>query len=280
MSVLARIEQAEVSPLTTFSPEDQSFLYDHYVQYGAIREHLMAALNSFELRLERVLYPSTVEYWKDEYRCKTNPKRTGYYDMMYDVAEDITKIKNKLIQLNKHYVSQVTEYLNTTYNLALKFDDYKDQKIEQNQLAEAVQIQTNGLSLNEVGIERLKTNFSKRIKRPIRIKNRIVQLDSFTYVQPGFIEGYKLDYTEREKMIELFQAITFFESSSISDVLEGLRILPGYDHHYDVQFEEYKLTGYRTIQGIKFFKNRRLDLRFASYEQARAFADTFRLLIQ
>ena len=277
MSILERIEQTQIAPEGIFSFNDQQVLEDHHRNYLTIRGHLMAALNNFELRLEKVLFKSEVVLRRNKYEFLVNPQRTGYFAMMYDVAEDVAKVKNKLIQLNTYYTEQVAHYLNATYNLSLEFKDYGIEKIGPSTLSEAVQAQLPGLSLTETGTGRLIANFASRVRRPVKIKNRVVQLEAFAYVKEGFVRGYQLDYSERDKMMDLLKALTYFERETIDEVLSGLRKVPGYDYQYEVAFEEYEFSNYRTIQGIRFYKNQRLDLRFTSFEQARAFANTFRL---
>lgn len=278
MNILERIERAEVPVSSILTPQDQQFIHLQLQEYERIRQHLLRALNDFEERLAKVVYPSQVTERNGEYGVKIHPERTGYYQYMYEVAGDIAQVKNKLCGLNTYLTNEVTKHINRTYYLAIEFPSFGIEKISEGNMLEVIQGFSEGSTLQGLGIERLKSNFSEKVYRPIRIKNRVLQIDGFTYIREVWDGGYRLDHSETEKFNILYQAVSYFEQQTISYQLPCLSQLPGNDYnHIDIELKEYSIQGSQTVDGIRFFKNRRLDIRFKTFELAQSFADTFRL---
>ena len=131
LTALERIEQATLPAYASLSTHDQLIVEEHQKYYDQVRNHLMRALDSFEQRLEKVTFPSrvvediqrdrrSIREGKAFYEVKAHPERTGYYALLYDVAEDIAKVNNKLLYLNERFTAQIAQHLNEQYNLSLE----------------------------------------------------------------------------------------------------------------------------------------------------------------
>jgi hypothetical protein len=283
MNAIDRIEAADVEALPLLNEADTFQCEEYQYDYDRVRNHLFAALDAFEKRQERNPMPSKIEYDErdKEYIVKAHQDRKDFYNFCYDPAEDIAKARNKILALNQYFIKQVEKYFNAKYNLTVSFDkEVKDDKLSYKSFVEQVFAQCDGFSLEERGIANLKEEFRNHSPREINLKNDKVQFNSF--VNYDSWSENSIDYRCRDKMLSLASAFTYFETGVYDKPANMFaNNIPGADYKSD-KIEigtDYEFPLQDKVVSIRFFKNRRLDIKFIDRDTAREFCECFNLQI-
>lgn len=285
MNAIDRIEAADVEALPLLNEADTFQCEEYQYDYDRVRNHLFAALDAFEKRQERNPMPSKIEYDErdKEYIVKAHQDRKDFYNFCYDPAEDIAKARNKILALNQYFIKQVEKYFNAKYNLTVSFDkEVKDDKLSYKSFVEQVFAQCDGLSLEERGVNNLKKEFADYAPREVNLKNDKVQLNSFVWIEERYTGGVRVSYSDRGKMLSLASAFTYFETGVYDKPANMFaNNIPGADISRDnVEIgTDYEFPLQDKVVSIRFFKNRRLDIKFIDRDTAREFCECFNLQI-
>lgn len=280
MSLLSLFEEVDVKPEALIAPEDTAFCENAYTQYLKLISQLTAyrqGLESLEQALPK-MNPATLNV----------DRKWAFIEENYDDREDWTsELAFSPVYAYKYIMKTETEalekfnqviisYFNNKYNL--DFSNDRNEKLSSDWSALIDRIITHaGGSLADAGINNLKQAFKHQFCNRRDDRNPVIKGDTITFPYVWLADSY-FDYMQvsDDKMNALLKALTYFEiqGTEIADFI--IRSFPTHNRdkvEYGVFREAHQLCS--KFKGFKYFKNRRMDLKFVSAGAANEFNEMF-----
>jgi hypothetical protein len=163
------------------------------------------------------------------------------------------------------------------------YDIVKKLKVDLNKILSQIQDKLGGLSLNEKAEQEIKENFYKEFAKPYGrnwrsdkidpvvevTKNRVI-FERGIGLEATYNGGMRIPYNYEKDLNYLFQALSHFETkqSMILPTFQRVKTWKDYDIEFltsDIEFDTEK------VKSVRFYKNRKMVLKFMSDEIAREF---------
>ena len=293
MSLLSKLSKVKIEPLKSLlNPSDLEFC-------SQTEKNFLSAYSFYETKLEflginkpdlegneflsfSVMYES-VESNIAEMAREFVEKIVRYFRETYKITLNEEEIKSKLFS-DRCFNNRGEYYQRGTFGD--EEGEVKDSiektikqfKIPIDKILELITDKLDGMTLDEKAEQELKDKFyDSFVKRYHKdklevIKNRIEFQN--TYIDFETWSGWDFSWKSKEKLLILFKALSFFENGSTSDILSEYNALMNRGKvNEEVMFSEWQ-TGTEKVYGIRFYKNRKMVIKFVSDEIAQDFFKT------
>ena len=288
MNLLDKFNAVEVKADSRISAEDRRFCETHQEAYDKARDALkdiarkVAAYREEELGiLSSVKDSGYTDYFNMEpSKCTDMLDNShghfictivNHFISKYNVELDAEAVKGLLVPKQPSYNRWNTEsqeaherYMEKLRSLALRYEDVLDQ----------IFIQLGGCSFQDKALHEMKDRCHVAAWSTYNGKKKYEQKKAVLSFS-GYFCHWDTWYCEphielSDGMKHIIQALSYFESGAIKDVIHELADLVGF--RFCVPEFEVDRT---KIKSVKCFKNGRVDIRFQSEAYAREFAETF-----
>ncbi len=282
--LLDKFSKVEINNVEKITPKDKEICEQLQEQYDELNAHQTKFLKIFD-KMQKEEQGSAFNL-KDNGNgnvyIENDYKQPWHKQIMFTPLYAIKSIKEKMITGRKGFIYQIKQHFETTYNLEIDLYRLEEEQgdIHYTDIVEFIIGQLDGISLTDSGIERMKSEFRNKIHRQSRVKvkgKRVLLTDYIWY--DYYRDEPRLSYSSSSgAMSKLNLALSYFEQG----VTHPLNIIQGYLPHEQGDQEvdtttEYELFHTEKIKGVRFYKNRRVDLRFKDAETAKAFYDCMEL---
>lgn len=280
MSLLSLFEEVEVKPEMLISDADRIFCEQTHEQYLKLVDQLLAyksGIESLEKSLPK-LNPATLNI------DRSRPFVESNYDERENWTSDIAFTPvyayEYLIKAEKQAIDKFNEviilYFNSTYNLSFRTD--RDNKPCDSWVDLVSRIIAHaGGSLVDAGIKNIKEAFKYQFcnKRVDRLP--VLKGDTITFPYVWLLESYS-DYMHfsSSNVEALLKSLTYFENQGTEIANFILRSFPT-DYNDKMEYGAFRDAHplCQKFKGFKYFKNKRLDLKFVSASAAQDFYSQF-----
>ncbi|GED32112.1 hypothetical protein P9G84_02515 [Brevibacillus centrosporus] len=189
---------------------------------------------------------------------------------MTENLEDLTKrfIRNTVYHFEKKYDVQIDkESIISKYNHQISYE----------QIVDEIFLQLGGHSFQEKAITQLKDKLRKQFHEGYsepELRNKKVVIQNYLSWNDWKLKSgneYSLRYESKDKLMVLFEAVSHFETGNRGVIGSLNSLISGYDRYSKFQFEKFELDWLNKVQSFKPFKNRKVEIEFASHELAAQF---------
>lgn len=285
-NILDKFKKIEIKSTQKISNEDLAYCEKTQSQYEKAVEQInfyMKALQSLHDKDPNKLhefysYRNGVETIRTVRELEWNERH--FFTPLYGIYN----CKKYLTDLKKNFINKIKNYFESSYNLKLdlKSLDECEKEIHYTDIIELIIDCCGGISLNETGLENLKEEFRNRIyyQNRVKKKNNKISLDNYVYYRYYSLPELRIDFDDKQ-LPALLKAMSFFETNNITVdpiIASGLPNPKGNYEETKVDVtKEYTLTGTNKVKSIRFFKNRRIDIKFNNSQDAEDFYNCFEL---
>lgn len=274
-TLLSLFESVQVESTDVVSKEDIEFCEKTHNEHDAVLE----SLSAWEAGLENLAKTlPQVDGYEITGRSKTyvyNGKSLSQSSLMdqfgFTHLYGIAYIQNTRRELKEKYKKDIVSYFNKRYNLSIDANSLPDKDtLHWRQIVDRIVTITGG-SLVSSGIEKMHADFTNQFlfredRRPV-LKNDVITIAymNFSYNCYGPVD----DISSQEAA--LIRALHYFEFSAPKASL-ALR-----KHFATEKVGEFVAApeGYKKYAGFRYFKKRRLDLKFKNSAFASEFYKLF-----
>lgn len=189
-------------------------------------------------------------------------------------TEDLIKKSEKyLAEITKSFITNIFYYFSSTYNVtlnsALAVEKFDHNVTWQNLVDEIIE-QLGGRSFTEKASQEIKDKLHKTVGCG-EVKGTRLILNNFLYYSDGF--GGDAFLSGQDDLYKLLIAISHYEGGWTELKSHIFRQLTGSSYiRMDFLFREHDLSWHNKVKAIKFYKNRKVEIKFASSEFCELFA--------
>ena len=197
----------------------------------------------------------------------------------------LSKNKTILDETKDSFINEVFHHFGSTYKVSLNSFDSRnkhDHTVTWQLLVDEIIEQLGGCSFKEKAAAEVRENFSGTIGRwaKVSIKGQRLTIPDYIRVEDSYKgkEYVCLSYhSTYEYLPKLFKAIMLFERGEVDGSWQSL--MNGFDSRNDMLKTdllcEHDYSWLNKFQSIRFFKNSKVELKFASSEDCEKFAREF-----
>lgn len=279
MSILGKFENFEVKQTDRISKDDEVWLekwqklYEDALQYYSRVYALYREASAGYLKSDQELFGSYSVVWVNDLDVikRVNDLQINFASRIYWYFEEKYKVN-----LESRTAEEKEKY-NRSYNLSDVEITEKFKKRKYNDILEDIINQLGGMGFVDLATKQLKDKMKNvcynkyHDKWDIEIKGSTLKYSGYGSVSETWHGKWRLYKCEFVKLLP--EVMSMFIYGHVTRLI-GLDFF----YSYDIELEEYQLkegiqfsSGLR-IAGIKFFKNGRIDIKFATPEDAREFA--------
>lgn len=192
----------------------------------------------------------------------------------------IKEMQEQIEKVSRRFIGDLSWHFQKTYNVTLDTEDLEhkyDHNTSYQQLVDDIVQQLDGMNFTEKALQEIKDKLYHRTKaywdndRKITIKNNKISLTNFLYWESSWSGNGKYRLRSGEEAKNLYAAITHFERGT-TKVLNGFNGLYDKWSDRDTWFNTYEFEWLNKLQSIRYYKNGKVDIKFASSELAAEFA--------
>lgn len=290
MGLLDKFASIQADPKERLSNEDMAYC-DRLTKEA--NEVLASLKEQWDITSEK-FKNENLGYEINSFRYISKP--TGMWDdgfkrYRFSHSFDTLHIQNLVTGLVHVYKTRIIDYFANKYNLTLdaggKMSSWRDgfrdeaqfQELDYAEIMEYITKCTGGLNFREVGEQKFIEDFSRNfwtwrtetVKHTI--KGATMKIDSFYTIHQHWNSGYR--YKNDATYLQIERALNFFETLDLGNT-SGDRTLSGLiDERCD--FTEIYFSDLTKTSSIRFFKNGRVDIKFASATYANEFSNLYKL---
>lgn len=294
MDLLQKFSEVEVKDDTRITAADKDFCKAHQAAY----EYAKSALSELKY------------FWEDMVSNQGNllssigEQPTLYLLNGHELKISSDHINEQIKSAHSTFISQLIYYFNKTYKISLspaevttallpkkpevshRFDELKEWNayekamlelsLQYTDILEQIFIRLDGRNLQEQAMHELlekchRAAWDSYHKRPEYVRKKaVLQFSSYacSYSTGYHYETWKLS----GKIKDILQGIGHFETDSFSLIPDKVSsVINSYDFHTD----SIEFPTCQKVQSIKFYKNGRVDIRFATEENAQKFIEKY-----
>lgn len=220
---------------------------------------------------------------KDVYRYSYDrPEDWNVYDRFkYTVKYSLVKIDQLRSDIKSLFIERIVKYFNDKYGLDIpdiRIDNEAtaDKFLKYDIIIEHIRIHLGGhLNFNMVSIDKAIKAFRKQIysSQRVELKGKQLHLQQFVWYS-GNLPRFDLDFRDNYLKV-LNDAIAIYETDETRgpDYAFGSAI-----HGQPIDFEkDYVVINGSRIEGVRFYKNRKVALKFIDAQAAKDFYNRFQL---
>ncbi len=292
MNLLDKLSAVTVTADTRITAVDRDFCQAHQKAYEMAKQSLseLGAMYADVVRnLNEIL-----------------PVKSSLYDSVYISIDKLSEkeVNSAIEGLHERFIDYIVRYFNDTYNVSIEqyaiksqllpkepvtsgwnidieaheryHEELLNKDIKYEDILDALLEQLGDRSFTERALDEIKEAChnaawnSYNGKAEFEVKGDSIRFTSWacSYENYGFGDRWNLE----DKMRGVIRGLAHFETGVFSLYPSGMDELLSYSSLHDpiVEFEDC-----RKIVQLKMFKNRRVDIKFASPEYARQFADEY-----
>ena len=285
-TLLLKFDEVEVDNNSRISEADLGYCTRIQKEYDELTELLKKQLNWFEKKYNEAPANGAFSIHQDNdgtWSVRKSYDRDLRWDqqLKYTPLFSIAAIRNNLIEARKTLITNIKSYFESTYHISLDLSDLKmsDTQCDYETIIQLIFEETEGTDLFETGSNKIKEDFLSSIwKGRAKRKGEKIIIDEYaSYDHWSFDNSYKMHYNE-QGMTRILMALSHFEFStnSISSAISNSIPHKSW-HNRKIEFQLYECEGTTKFKGIRFFKNRRIDVVFHKAEYAEEFWNQFEL---
>lgn len=253
MNLLNKFETVKIDISSKISESDMVYLEELQKEFDAFLKYIRKLQNFLnENALDNTIYRSLI---------------------MFNETEKLLKEKTK------DFINKVVWYFRKTYKVTLDEEKPKekfDHTVTWQTLVKEIIAQLGGFDFNEKAAAEIKENLRKEIGRSdkLEIKGQRLIINWFLSLEESYTRGeLKINYQYRERLRNLFLAITHFENGSSELPIDfNHHLLTGNSMPREKMLGEHVITGFNTLKSIRLFLNRKVELKFTSSDACEKFA--------
>ncbi len=295
MDLLTKFSAVEIKPETRISEADRAFCQAHQTAYEAASNVLK----------ELEYFWDDMQAGQQEALSPINLPPSLYLTSPNHLTLSTDAIRGQLRSLHALFISQLVSYFNRTYHLAIPAEDIqknltpqkpsdrwadnrKEQMEEYNkaleelslhysEILEHVFLLTDSRELTEQALYELKEKCHKAAwnssngQAMYLLKKNVLQLDGYACRYRDWYGG-RSSWELSDRTADILKAVAHFEAEGFTDIPNSLNSVIQRGSLDDSQYE---FTGCRKVQSLKLFKNNRMDIRFHTENDARAFTEEY-----
>jgi hypothetical protein len=293
-TLVAKFSNVQVKHSALLPPEDleycrqeQQYLQETLQQLTQWRG-LLEAINETE---NNPAYTIGKKYdWRDEeevsdvyrYGSSTTTRRDMYNRQKFTIKYSLLWVRKQPINVKEYFIDGIVNYFQSKYQVDIP-SFYKsgdetsvDRYLTYESIIEAIKTSMGGhLNFSMVGIEKAIKAFRKSTvdsyhSKPEQ-KGRIITIPNYTWTNEG---NFSRDF--RDKYIKpLNDMVSIFETDNLcgDDYMLGSAI-----HGQSINFErEYDVINGHRLESVRFYKNRKVAIKFKTVQDATDFMNRFQL---
>ncbi|HEX3046816.1 MAG TPA: hypothetical protein VHY08_18825 [Bacillota bacterium] len=198
---------------------------------------------------------------------------------LYNSKELITEMEKVMKKKTNDFITKIVWHFEKAYAITLNSEKVSakyNHEVTFNQIVVEIFEQIGGYELLDKAAEEIKAKLCREIRERVNVKNCKVSIDVYPYLEYTWDgRGLRIFYQAEEKLRKLFRAITHFDDGrTIAD--DDLTVIAnGESRPEEYWFKEQAINGKNKLQGLRFYKNGRIDIRFTSTDQALQFAQEY-----
>lgn len=301
MELLKKLDSLNIQATDKISKEDLKFIDSLKKNYELLTSQLLSFKKLFTE--QEKLNSEFEKLWESEedrdyvHLSHGADKDTWGARYFFTFKYPLKHIKSLLSSAYYKAQSEMINHFNDIYSLRLDATDYQEICKNEQEIFDFehcldwIISQTGGLSLADSGIKLLKEDFASEVNRGINTYRNIdysPKLNKNTITFPDYVyykDGDSLDWGDNRKYNRLLKAILHFENfePAISMPEEVNRISCHLPNTYHDRKRFNFTSAYETILtkvvSIRFYKNNKVDVKFASPELAMEFANYFSIVL-
>lgn len=295
MDLLTKFAAVEIRPETRISKSDRIFCQAHQNAY----ETALSTLKELEY------------FWDDMLAGQREAlKPINASAELYLTSPDCLSVSDRAIKeqhrsLHTLFTGQLVSYFNRTYHLAIPEDEvresllpqrppdrrsegYRKQMEEYNavmdslclhysQILEQIFLRTDGRELAEQALHELKEKcchaawITSSGKARFTLKKSTLQLEGCACSYRDWYGG-RSSWNLNDWTQDILSGIAHFEAGGFADPPDSLNMVIQRSSLDDGQHE---FSGCKKVQSLKLFKNRRVDIKFRTENDARTFLEEY-----
>jgi hypothetical protein len=277
-SLLQKFTKVVIKASTLLPSEDKVNLDAIHDQYEEALEQLDEWRLFFELQDERYPMPgfkvtkSSYSGTFDVTSPRANKDKPFDHHKFY-VGYPLVQVIKKMDDCRDQYIRCVYDYFSTKYSLDIKNNSVtllKKAKLTYMDIVDDIRTQFGGLNFNAIAKEQVTNRLREKIgiRSRAKLANKSLEMDSFLHTSGKF--SY---HCEKLKAIE--DAVMFFERGHAVP-----RAMFNDEVHYNQYVDytsDYSFINCDQLEGIRFFKNGKVILKFKSAQIAKSFYEYFDL---
>jgi hypothetical protein len=194
----------------------------------------------------------------------------------YDSKELAAAMEKEMKKKTNTFVQKVVWYFQRTYAITLDSDKITakyDHQVTFYQIVEDIFEQIGGYELLDKAAQEIKAKLCREIRDRVNVKNCKVSIELWPYLEHTWDgRGLRIFYQAEERILKLIRALTHFDDGRTIADPDLSAIIDGKGHPEEYWFTEQSFFGKNKLQGLRFYKNGRIDIRFKSTDQALQFA--------
>ncbi|OMD67624.1 hypothetical protein [Paenibacillus odorifer] len=265
--IFSKFDKIEITTDQKISSDDLDFCQDQ----ESIYNKTIAAYTRLDEQLQAIV-PEVLAHGKKFCSASGYSQRTSFDNgfSAHDLKQNFKKIKDKFISITCEYFS---EKYNVSIDEAILQKKY-DKKVTYENIVEEIILQLDGHSFTEKAASEIKEKARNTLygDNKIIIRNNKLILDGYYVRHDSLWKEYRL--TERKDFI--LNAISHFDNGSVKINKELTNRYCGYDNEKkSSNYDRYETQSLSKVKSIKFLKNGKMEIEFASHTMAAKFAGEY-----
>lgn len=283
MNLLDKFDSVEIKNTLNIPQKDIDFCVLIDQQYKSCVEKLSQWKTAISGLMENMEAPEFIKYavqyehgGKEVFKTsnhRNSDNENSFNYLQFSPLYSIAYIDTMVQKAKLNYIQKLKQYFGSTYNITLDFLD-KTSIIEDpdyNSIVKTILDEIGTTDLTSIGIENFKAAFRNKIysQENILIKPFKIQIVDFLYLENYSWSTPKFRYDG--KQTDLGSAFAFFDK-------EDLKASFVNNFNGDVDFSEpYPVIGNSKVESVKFYKNRKVDIKFYHKDGPQEFYDFYEL---
>ncbi|MEK4006366.1 hypothetical protein [Paenibacillus sp. FSL H3-0333] len=265
--IFSKFDKVEITAYQKISSEDLEFCQEQ----ESIYKKTIVAYNTLDEHLQAIV-PEVLAHGKKFGSASGYSQRTSFDDgfSSHDLKYNLKKIKDK-------FISMTCEYFSEKYNVSIdeaKLQQKYDTRVTYENIVEEIILQLDGHSFTEKAASEIKEKARNTLygDNKITIRNNKLILDGYYVRHDSIWKEYRL--TEKKDFI--LNALSHFDNGSVKINIEFSDRYCGYENEKKASnYDRYETQSLDKIKSIKFLKNGKMEIEFASHTMAAKFAGEY-----
>lgn len=286
--ILSTFENIEIKNDNRLCEEDLNTCKQYQEKFNNIKDFILKQIEFTENQ------PKLKTTYYDE-----NEDRYKYYNTYISTEYLINRLKEHLIKEAKTFNNALVSYFESKYKVDLYKVYYEkgkyeitDEDIENfdmfidlnyDTVLEKIYSQLDGFDFQSKAKQEVKDNFKNQFKYSLdkyKInKNKLTFNDLYIISYDGIWKEYQISYYAENNAKAFINALNLFENNNTDKTELSNLFLNEYGvikkEGVDELFSKCKLETFSKIKSLKFFKNGRVDIEFASSEICQQFKNEY-----
>lgn len=291
--LLAKFDSLQIEDKLAISADDLAYCERIQKQYADCMTGLKTWRESITILMEELgstdLYELEKRNWKtrvsqDYSKAQQYKQGNPFGDIQFSPLFAIAGLNKLEREAETDFIQAIVDYFVKSYNLVLGTmpsgffrddeDDELKMEIHYKPIVEMILKSCGGISLTEQGEENVKENFRKYIywKDYIKLTPKKITLESFMSYDSSW-KGLTWGY-DNGSLKTLRKALTLFDAGVVGDQVFDLKL----SSDSPIEFgSPIMLESLNKVESVKFFKSRKLEIKFTTANGQQEFFDFFEL---